>query len=97
MFGIPYLISAVASPFLGFVIDKLGRRALFISLSSLLLIASFVVSLSLPAVSGSYNEVIPLSMVGIGYSVYCAAIWGSIPYAVTPQTVGTAFGICTAV
>ena len=48
MFGIPYLISAIASPFLGFVIDKLGRRALFISLSSLLLIASFVVSLSLP-------------------------------------------------
>lgn len=36
-------------------------------------------------------------LTGIGYSIYAAAIWGSVPYVVTPQTVGTAFGICTAI
>jgi len=84
MFGIPYLISAVLSPFLGYMIDKTGRRALYISLSSGLLIITFIISLSLPAVHGSKIEIIPLTLIGIGYSVYCAAIWGSIPYTVTP-------------
>lgn len=97
MFGIPYLISAVASPILGKVIDKLGRRAMFITLSSFVLIVSFGISASLPSSDGSKLEVIPLVLVGCAYSVYCSAIWGSIPYAVSPHTVGTAFGICTAI
>ena len=36
-------------------------------------------------------------LVGIGYSIYAAALWGSIPYVVEAKTVGTAFGICTAI
>lgn len=97
MFGIPYLISAIASPILGKAIDKLGRRALFISVSSFLLIVAFSISISLPESDGSKLEIIPLVLIGIAYTVYCSAIWGSIPYTVAPQTVGTAFGICTAI
>lgn len=97
MFGIPYLISAVASPILGKAIDKLGRRALFVSISSFLLIVAFCISICLPASDGSKLEIIPLVLIGVAYSVYCSAIWGSIPYTVQPHTVGTAFGICTAV
>ena len=36
-------------------------------------------------------------MVGIGYSIYGAALWGSIPYVVEAKTVGTAFGFVTAI
>jgi len=97
MFGIPYLISAVASPILGKAIDKVGKRALFVTISSFLLIIAFTTSAFLPDTPGSKLEIIPLVIIGIAYSVYCSAIWGSIPYAVTPQTVGTAFGICTAI
>ena len=39
----------------------------------------------------------PLVLTGIGYSIYAAAIWGSIPYVVPQNTVGTAFGIATAI
>ena len=97
MFGVPYLISAVASPFLGFLIDKVGRRAMMISISSVILMIAFTTSLLLPSTQGSYLELIPLVMVGIGYSIYCAAIWGSIPYTVGENSVGTAFGLCTAI
>lgn len=97
LFGIPYLISAVLSPVLGFGIDKVGKRALFVTLSSAVLIVAFVISASLPSDPGSHLEAIPLVLVGCAYSVYCSAIWGSIPYAVEPRTVGTAYGICTAV
>jgi MFS family permease len=34
---------------------------------------------------------------GIGYAIYASVIWGSIPYTVEPRTVGTAYGICTAI
>lgn len=36
-------------------------------------------------------------LVGIGYSIYGAALWGSIPYVVESRTVGTAFGFVTAI
>ena len=97
LFGIPYLISAFASPILGFGIDRFGRRALMITLSSLLLAIAFGISAFLPEKEGSEMEKIPLVLIGIGYSFYCACIWGSIPYTVAPHTVGTAFGICTAI
>ena len=97
MFGIPYLISAGTSPFIGFFIDKIGKRGLIISCSSLVLIAAFTTSLLLPATQGSKIETVPLVLLGVGYSIYCSVIWSSIPYTVSPQTVGTAFGICTAI
>jgi MFS family permease len=84
MFGIPYIISACASPIMGKVIDKLGKRALLVTLSSFVLIIAFGISAFLPETYGSKLEIIPLVLVGIAYSVYCAAIWGSIPYTVSP-------------
>jgi len=44
-----------------------------------------------------HNEVYPLVATGIGYSIYASAIWGSVPYVVEPHTVGTAFGLTTAI
>jgi len=50
-----------------------------------------------PTEDPCYYEVAPLIMCGIGYSIYASVIWGSIPYTVEPRTVGTAYGICTAI
>jgi len=97
LFGIPYLISAVTSPFLGIMIDKCGRRALLIVCSSIVFIIAYVTSMNLKGCDQCYREVYPLVLVGIGYSIYAAAIWGSVPYTVPAQTVGSAFGICTAI
>ena len=41
--------------------------------------------------------VVPLTLLGIGYSVYAAALWGCIPYTVPPKLIGSAFGLCTSV
>ena len=51
----------------------------------------------MPACYRCYNELYPLVLTGIGYSIYAAAIWGSIPYVVEANTVGTAFGMATAI
>lgn len=36
-------------------------------------------------------------LIGLGYSIFAAALWASIPYVVEARTVGTAFGITTAI
>ena len=82
---IPYLFSAVLSPFLGFGLDKFGHRAIMITLSSVILIVAYAISMNLPGCTDKcLPELVPLCMVGTAYSIYAAAIWGSIPYVVLP-------------
>ena len=100
LFTLPYTISAFTSPFLGILIDKIGRRGLLIIMSAIILFAAHVTNMFLPNCSAGedcYSELGPLILIGIGYSIYAAALWGSIPYVVEARTVGTAFGFCTAI
>ena len=97
----PYVISAFMSPILGLLIDKVGKRALFIMLSSIMILAACVITTLIPVASEEtdiqYLMIIPLCLLGIGYSVYAAALWSCIPYTVPKKLVGTAYGLCTAV
>lgn len=96
-FGIPYIISAVSSPFLGLLIDKIGKRGFMICLSSIILVIAFAMSMMAPECHQCNNELYPLVLTGVGYSIYAAAIWGSIPYVVDESAVGSAFGVTTAI
>lgn len=40
---------------------------------------------------------IPLILLGVGYSIYACALWGSVPYTVPENLLGSAFGLCTSV
>lgn len=82
LFGIPYIISAILSPLLGLTIDKIGKRAFLICLSSVILIIAYGSSSMMKECYQCYNELYPLILTGVGYSIYAAAIWGSIPYIV---------------
>lgn len=108
LFGIPYTISACTSPFLGFFIDKVGKRVilgnyklfhplLIVIISTFILMTGHIINMILPSCDQCYSELGPLILVGIGYSIYGAALWGSIPYVVESRTVGTAFGFVTAI
>lgn len=97
LFGIPYIISACISPFLGAAIDRFGKRAFLICLSSIMLIIGFTASAMMPEFHQCHNELFPLVFTGIGYSIYASAIWGSIPYVVNTNAVGTAFGLATSI
>lgn len=97
LFGVPYIISAITSPFIGAGIDKFGKRAFLVCMSSVILIIAYTASMMMPECHQCYNEVYPLVLTGIGYSIYAAAIWGSVPYVVAPAQVGSAFGMATAI
>lgn len=97
LYSVPYLMSAFLSPFLGFVIDKIGKRAIFIAASSIIVALACFISAALPNYeSPNYICLLPEIMIGFGYSIYASALWSSIPYIVEPRTLGSAFGVVTA-
>jgi hypothetical protein len=82
--SIPYIISAVISPFLGFGVDLLGGRAILATVAPLVLIAVH----SLLGFT-SITPYVPLVGQGLAYSVFAAALWPSVPYVVDARYVGT--------
>jgi hypothetical protein len=66
-------------------------------MSSVILIIGFGASMMMPECHQCYNELYPLVFTGVGYSIYASAIWGSIPYVVSENAVGTAFGLATSI
>ncbi|GMF09441.1 unnamed protein product [Phytophthora lilii] len=72
--SIPYIISAVISPFLGFVVDRIGLRA-FLALVAPLALTAVHVMLGLTHVT----LYVPLVLQGVAYSVFAAALWPSVP------------------
>lgn len=105
LYSLPFLISAIISPFLGLMIDRVGKRALFIMSSTFFVATTNILTAILVTNDDPIGEeypvdwsfLAPLIILGFAYSVYSGALWSSIPYVVKPNTLGTAFGICTAV
>ena len=84
--SIPYIVSAVSSPFLGFAIDRFGGRAFIAAVCPVLLIA---VHLAL-AYALSLNPIVPLVGRGVAYSVFAAALWPSVPFTCPAELEGAA-------
>lgn len=104
LYVIPYVISAALSPPLGYMVDRVGKRILLVIASSALILLGHVISICLKGYSpppladctAIYGEIGVLVIIGIGFSLYAAALWPAVPYVVSAKTVGTAFGVCTA-
>lgn len=90
--SIPYLISALSSPPLGHLVDRIGRRAQIAVISSSLL---FLVHLTMAASASS--PIGPMVGQGVAYSLYAAVLWPSVPLTVPKQYTGTAFGVITSI
>ena len=97
LFGVPYIIAVVICPIFGIISDKIGKRVKFIITSLSILIFGFFLSAVIPGCPPDkekcYYELAPLFFIGIGYAIYLAVFYGSIPLTVEYTTVGTAFGI----
>lgn len=90
--GAVYDVSMVLSPFLGGVIDVIGKRGILALLCSLLTIPLF----GLLAFTTVYPLVCTLWL-GVTYSFAAASLWPSIPLVVSQATVGTAMGLTTSI
>ncbi len=84
------LSAMVATPLLGLLSDRVGKRALFMMVASILLMPVYLLM--------GFTDVtlfLPLCMMGIAFSVIPAVMWPSVAYLVDPKRLGTAFALMT--
>jgi MFS family permease len=84
--------SMIFAPFAGRLVDRVGRRATFMVVGSLLMIPAHLAmgwTMVTPAIS--------MIVLGAAFVLVPAAMWPSVPLVVEKERVGTAFGLMTAV
>jgi MFS family permease len=84
------LSAMVATPLIGLLSDRIGKRAFFMMFASILLMPVYLLM--------GYTNIslfIPLCMMGIAFSMIPAVMWPSVAYIVDPKRLGTAYALMT--
>ena len=84
------LFAMICTPLFGLLVDKVGRRSLFMMLGSLLLIPVYLIM--------AYTHIslfVPMAMMGVAFSLIPAIMWPSVAYVVEENKLGTAYGLMT--
>jgi MFS family permease len=84
------VFAMVCTPLFGLLVDKVGRRSLFMMFGSLLLVPVYLMM--------AYTRVpllVPMAMMGIAFSLIPAVMWPSVAYLVDERRLGTAYGLMT--
>lgn len=88
--GYVFLAAIFATPTFGLLIDKVGRRALFMAGGTLLLFLVF------PILGYTHmNLWVSTVLIGIAFSLVPAIMWPAVTYLVRPNQLGTAYGLMT--
>jgi MFS family permease len=80
----------IATPLFGLLVDKVGKRALFMAFGSFLLMPVYVMM--------AYHVAplwVPIIMMGIAFSLIPAVMWPSVAYIVEEKRLGTAYAVMT--
>jgi MFS family permease len=82
----------IATPLFGLLVDKIGKRALFMVFGSFLIMPVFLMM--------AYHLTplaVPVAMMGIAFSMIPAVMWPSVAYIVEERRLGTAYAVMTLV
>ncbi|XP_055868453.1 major facilitator superfamily domain-containing protein 1-like [Biomphalaria glabrata] len=87
-----YIVSAVASPVFGFLIDKIGKNVFWV-------IIGIVVTLGchMMLAFSFINPYVPMVIMGLSYSVLASALWPMVSLIIPGHQLGTAYGIMQAI
>jgi len=83
-----FFTAIFATPAFGFVADKIGHRALMMTLGTLMLPLTFVI-----LGATDWSLWISTALMGISFSVVPAVIWSATAMLVEPARLGTAYGL----
>ena len=84
------LAAMFATPLFGLLVDKVGKRALFMVFGSFLLIPVFLMMAYHVTPLG-----VPVVMMGVAFSLIPAVMWPSVAYIVEERRLGTAYAVMT--
>jgi len=84
------MFAMICTPLFGLLVDRVGRRALFMMFGSLLLVPVYLIM--------AYSQItlyLPMALMGIAFSLIPAVMWPSVAYIVEEKKLGTAYGLMT--
>lgn len=84
------LFAMIFTPLFGLLVDRIGKRSLFMMFGSALIIPVYLMMM--------YTHVtlyVPMAMMGIAFSLIPAVMWPSVAYIVEQSKLGTAYGLMT--
>ena len=84
------LFAMIGTPLFGLLVDRVGKRSLFMMYGSLLLVPVYLVM--------AYTRVpliVPMAVMGVAFSLIPAVMWPSVAYIVDQSKLGTAYGLMT--
>ena len=84
------IFAMVATPILGLLVDKVGKRALLMMFGSVLLVPVYLM-----IVYSHVSLYVPMAMMGLSFSLIPAVMWPSVAYIVPQSKLGTAYGLMT--
>ncbi|KAH3812738.1 major facilitator superfamily domain-containing protein 1-like [Dreissena polymorpha] len=87
-----YIISAIASPLFGFLIDKIGKNVFWVILGITVTIGCHALMAFTFA-----SPFVAMSILGLAYSVLASALWPMASMVVKQHQLGTAYGIMQAI
>ncbi|KAM9853068.1 lysosomal dipeptide transporter MFSD1 isoform 2-T2 [Aulostomus maculatus] len=87
--SIVYIISAPASPVLGFIVDKTGRNVVWVMSAVITTLAAHMM-----LAFTFWNPWIAMSVLGVSYSLLACALWPMVAFVVPEHQLGTAYGLC---
>jgi MFS family permease len=79
----------IATPLFGLLIDKVGKRALFMAVGSLIIVPAYL--LMLPALR--VTPYVSMTLIGVAFSLIPAVMWPSVAYLVDEKKLGTAYAL----
>jgi MFS family permease len=84
------LFSMIGMPIFGFIVDKVGKRALFMLIGSALLVPPFLLMAHtrLPLV-------LSMAMLGLAFALVPAVLWPAVTYLVPEERLGSAYALMT--
>lgn len=85
--SVVFIISACASPFLGFMVDRVGKNVFWV-------ILSVAVTLGCHCMMAFtfWNPFVAMSIMGVSYSMLACALWPLVSLVVPEHQLGTAYG-----
>lgn len=84
------LFAMIFTPLFGLMVDRVGKRALFMMWGSLLLVPVYLIM-----AYTSVPLIVPMAAMGIAFSLIPAVMWPSVAYLVDADRLGTAYGVMT--
>jgi len=100
------VFAMICTPLFGLLVDRVGKRSLFMLFGSMLIVPVYLVMAYIPMRPGGDIDlvvftlprtglILPMALMGISFSLIPAVMWPSVAYLVHQSKLGTGLGVMT--